>query len=171
MFRTIFLCLAFILTNSVMAQAALHPSDYGIARLQTNTWVATHAAQIQLDGMDVIAALEAVENDIEVPAIMANNFQTLVPLASMKKTAFRVVLTAIDNPSLSARFALNGRNININGETRFAFISQDSSRDFQFVILAQKDGTYHAAFTRKLGQDDTEEGEFFMAPLPRILQE
>lgn len=166
---TIF-CLLFILTNSVIAQASTLHGDLGIARIETTNWTTTHAGQMKLDGLDVVAALETINQKIQVPTVLANSPQTLVPLSPVSKKFYRLQLAAVENPALRVRFELEGRTVSVNGMKRFAFISKANNQDFQFLILAHEDGSLQASFTRKLSESEFEEGEFTLAPLAHILQ-
>lgn len=169
MISKLFLCLLFILTSSVVANASSLSADLGIARIEPNSWRATHAGEMQLDGMGVVAALQTVEHQLEMPAILANQLQTLVPLTPAKKKSFRILLAAIENPALRAEFELVGRNVSVDGKTRFAYVSENSSQEFQFLIVSDKEGNLSASYTRQVGAGQVEQGEFSLAPLAQIL--
>jgi len=164
----LFLCLLFILTNSVMANASSLNNDLGITRIDPNTWKATHAGELELDGMAVVAALQTVEARMELPALLANKLQTLVPLHPVQKKSFRLIIAAVEKPSLKAQFELEGQTVSVDGVTRYAYISKDSAEEFQFLIVAEKDGTLRATYTRGAGSQ-AEQGEFILAPLAQIL--
>jgi len=164
----LFLCLLFILTNSVMANASTLNNDLGIARIEPNTWKATHAGELQLDGMPVVAALQMVETQMVLPAVLANNLHTLVPLHPTQKKSFRLIVAAVEKPTLRAQFELQGQTVSVDGVTRYAYVSKDSTDDFQFLIVAEKDGTLRATYTRGSGTN-LEQGEFTLAPLAQIL--
>ena len=164
-----FFCLLFILTNSVMAQAAVSPSDLGIARVEFSQWQATHAGPTELDGLPVLAALEKVENKIEVPAFLAENMNTLVPLAPATKKEYRLVIVAVENPALRASYPLESATLNVDGVNRFALVSPQANSEFQFQVIALEDGTLHVSYTRAVGQE-LEQGEFQLAPMAQVLQ-
>jgi hypothetical protein len=164
----LFLCLLFILTNSVMANASPLNNDLGITRIDPNTWKTTHAGELELDGIPVVAALQMVETSIELPAQLANNLQTLVPLNPVQKKYFRLIVAAVEKPSLRAQFELEGQTVSVDGVTRYAYLSKDSAEDFQFLIVAEKNGTLRATYTRGAGSQ-AEQGEFILAPLAQIL--
>lgn len=162
-------CLLFILTNSVMAQAAVNPSDLGIARLNFSDWQATHAGPTELDGLQVLAALEKVENKIEVPAFLAEGMNTLVPLAPATKKEYRLVIVAVENPALRASYPLESRTLNVDGMNRFALVSPQDAAEFQFQVIALEDGSLQVSYVRDVGQS-VEQGEFQLAPMAQVLQ-
>jgi hypothetical protein len=170
MIRTFF-CLVFILSNSVVAQASFTAGSLGIARMELSSWTTTHVGEVQIDGMRVSAVMEAMDQEVRVPAIRTELPQLRVPLAPSEQKGFRLVLVASENPSLRARFALKGRIVNVDGVNRFGYLSEDPNQDFQFLILAREDGALQAVFTRKVGHDQMEQGEFTLAPLAQLLQE
>lgn len=161
-------CLLFILTNSVMAQAAVNPSDLGIARVDFSQWQATHAGPTELDGLQVLAALEKVENKIEVPAFLAEGMQTLVPLAPATKKEYRLVIVAVDNPALRASYPLESATLNVDGMNRFALVSPEGAAEFQFQVIALEDGSLQVSYVRDVGQS-VEQGAFQLAPMAQVL--
>jgi hypothetical protein len=169
MFIAVFTSVFFILSNSVIAQASTPQTDLGIAKIETSKWMATHAGSTQIDGLEVVASLETVTHEIEIPKELANKMNTLVPLVSMKKKGFRIALTAVENPALRVKFPLVGKNVSVDGITRFAYITE-SDADFQFLIVAEEDGTLNASYVRKISANNFEEGEIRLEALPTILQ-
>jgi hypothetical protein len=153
-----------------MAQAEVTPVELGIAKVKLGQWQATHANGIELDGLSVLASLEVAQNKVEVPTFMANRLQTLVPLTPTLKKEFRLVLVATENPSLRASYDLEARIANVNGVSRFTYVSPENSQaDFRFVILAQDDGSLLVSYTRHSGLT-LEQGQFTLAPMAQILQ-
>jgi hypothetical protein len=169
MFIAVFTSVFFILSNSVIAQASTPQTDLGIAKVETSKWVATHAGNTQIDGLEVVASLETVTHEIEIPKELANKMNTLVPLVSLKKKSVRIALTAVENPSLRVKFPLVGRNVSVDGVTRFAYITESDS-DFQFLIVADDENNLTASYVRKISPNDFEEGEIQLSALPSILQ-
>jgi hypothetical protein len=152
-----------------MAQAAVNPAELGIARVDFSQWQATHAGPTELDGLPVLAALEKVENKIEIPAFLAEGMNTLVPLAPATKKEYRLVIVAMENPALRASYPLESATLNVDGVNRFALVSPQSSAEFQFQVIALEDGTLQVSYTRDLGQT-LEQGQFQLAPMAQILQ-
>jgi len=104
--------------------------DLGIARIETTSWTTTHAGQIKLDGLDVVAALETINQQIQVPTVLVNSLQTLVPFNPVNKKSYRLQLAAVENPALRAHFELEGRTVSVNGVIRFAYLSKGNIQDF-----------------------------------------
>ncbi len=168
MFAPIFTSVFFILTGSVMAQAASPHAQLGIAKVETSKWLATHAGNAEIDGLSVVASLETLTHEIEIPKELANQMNTLVPLAPMKKKNYRMVFTAVENPTLQAKFDLVGRNVSIDGVVRFAYINANEA-EFQFLIVPNEDGTLQAKYVRQIATNQFEEGEIQLNALATIL--
>ncbi len=169
MFAPIFTSVFFILSNTVIAQAATTQAELGIAKVETTKWMATHAGNTEIDGLEVVAALQTVTHEMEIPKELAEKMNTLVPLAPIKKQSYRIVITSVENPALRAKFELVGKNVSVDGVVRFAYINA-SDAEFQFLILVNEDGTLQANYVRNISPNQVEEGKILLSALPTILQ-
>jgi hypothetical protein len=161
-----FITFAFILTHSVMAQAA---GISGNVRIETQKWVATHSGETEIDGLPVIVRLEEARHDLGIREAMVGA-EGLVPLVAPQKRAYRLTFTVAHNPRIQATYVVQPRNVSIEGAIRFAYVSElYTNRDFQFVITAQEDGSLAADFTRKLAAGGVSTGRIKLASIPHIL--
>lgn len=169
MLRSLF-CLAFLLLNTVVAQATVLPRDPGIARLSPVQWAATHVGQMEVGGLPVIVSLEQNESLSRVPDIMADRLQTLVPIANIQKKELRVSLVLQENSSFRANYALVADTVFVDGAPRLAYSSAQAEKEFQFVVVTQQDGTLALSFTRRLPEGQIESGSAQLEPLPQIFR-
>jgi hypothetical protein len=167
--KSILISLALIMTSTVEAQAMFSPADLGMNRIDTKRWIATHAGMTELDGLEVVAAVEALDGQIKVPALVTG-VDVRLPTVPVQSKSYRITLVAQKDHDLQAQFSLVGRTVYVDGASRFALVtSTQSNYEFQFLVLPKKDGSLEVRFTRDLGEGNTQEGSFILKEVPRIL--
>jgi hypothetical protein len=146
MIRTL-ISFAFILTQSVLAQAA-----------DTNAqkWVTTYSAETEVEGLPVSAHLQ----------------ETLIswenPEAVLKK-AYRLNLIVSKSPLVQMNFAVEPRLVIMNGNSRPVYVSSvDSPNGLHIVIVPEKDGSLHVNYLRDENEANPDSGEFALEPVPHI---
>lgn len=159
-------CFMLILSNLVIAEAAV--PGLQTMRLDFATWTSTHTGVANLGDQNFVAILEQSKQEVAVPDINTGAIQTLVPMASLQKNVYRLVLVDKKNPATRAEFALDFTTISIDGELKKAFVSKEGSNNFRFVITQNNDGTLLAQYVAKNGKID-KVGEFSMQPMVTIL--
>lgn len=161
------LCLVMIMTNIVSAEAAFN--EFKDSRVEKAAWTATHVGAAQLDGMNVVAALEVAEHEIVLPEMIAGEMQTLVPLAPVKKKVYRMTIVALENSKLKASFALESKVASVDGELRKVYLSAPSE-EIRFMITTEADSKLHVRYSKKVNESQSEEGEFFLEPAVQALR-
>ena len=165
MMRLIF-CLAFIFTNSVLAQA----SEFGTARIISQKWVATYAGEAEIDGLPVIVNLEEALPTLQIPEALAGNDVMVPSLLPVVKKMYRLNIIVSHNPRIQSSFLVQPRTVSMDGSPRFAYISDlDPAQDFQFVITKEKSGDLNVSYNRKVSDGSFQKGSFMLAPVPHIL--
>lgn len=161
-------CLALILANTVIAQAAFEENLGNLGHVPTGKWTATYAGTTQLDGMKLVAAFERIDQELAIPQLVADQLQTLVPFAPVTKKAFRLTLVSIDQPNIRVSFPLISRTAMTNGQPTVTYLSELRQNDqFRFALLPQSDGTLKVHYQRVA--NESAEGEFVLEPLPQVL--
>lgn len=166
MIRTTLTCFVMIMTNVVAAQAAFN--DVRETRVEKAAWSAAYVGQAQVDGMPVVAALETAEHEIVVPEMFSGDFQSLVPLAPVKKQLHRLTLVAMENSKLRAEYELSSKVASVDGQLRTVYLSAPNA-DIQFLITSEVNGLLRVQFTKKLTQNENETGEFMLEPTMRTM--
>lgn len=167
MSRLLFTCLTFILANTVIAQAATLENNGTSVQLQRGNWSAIYIGTTQLDGVDLIAALEKSEQEFSIPNHMAARIQTLVPLSPVKRASFRLSLVAKNQANLRVSFPLQSRSVVMNGQPIVGYFSETRPGDqFEFAVIPRTDGTLSVQYRR--AADENASGEFALSPLPQL---
>jgi hypothetical protein len=167
MIRTTIACFVMIMTNIVSANAAFN--DVKEARIEKAAWNAAYVGQTQVDGINVVAALEVAQHEIVVPEMLSGDFQSLVPLAPVKKQLYRLILVAVENHKLRAEYALNSKVASVDGQLKKVYLSAPDS-DISFLITTEDNGMLRVQFSKKLAQTNSEEGEFHLEPVMNTLK-
>ncbi len=154
-------CFMMILSNLVIAEAAV--PGLQATRLEFATWTSTHTGETKISDQNYIAALEQAKQEVAVPEMNAGEIQTLVPMASLQKKIYRLVLVSKMNPGVRAEFALDLTTISVDGEMKKAFVTKEGNMEYRFVITNQNDGTLRVQYTEKKG-DMQNAGEFNLQP-------
>ncbi len=169
--KILFTCLLFVLGNSVIAQASVSPENLGIVRVDTRNWIATHGAETQMDGLPVMAVLEAKQVPAQLPVELSDQMHTLVPIKTMNKTTYRLRIISLEHPAIQASFALVKKHISLdNGNIYSTLVSPYADENLQFVVAPQEDGTVLVTFTRPVGTSEMEKGSFSLSSIPQLLQ-
>lgn len=150
--------LLFILTNSVIAQAAIPaefaPREINSPALSTDQWQPRYSGTAELNGMAVTATLEMAERTVEVPEAMANQLNTLMVLEPASRTVTRLSLALQESPDLGAFYPLKNTLVSFDGVFRKAFVTMDSSnQEFHFVLTHEADGSVKVNYSRNAGGD------------------
>ena len=162
-------CMVFILTNSVIAQAG----DFnGAVRLESKKWVTSYAGETEVDGLNVTVNFDEAKSNLDIPQIMIGTpASTLVPLStSPAKRAFRLNFIVSHNPTIRTAYAVEPRNVSMDGTIRLAYVSDlEEKRDFHFVATMQEDSTVLVSYFRKNTLGGTSTGQIVLSPVPHIL--
>jgi|GEM_PF-5555704 len=165
MFRVL-ICTVFILTHSLMAQAA---SVYSSTRIDTQKWVTSYAGETVVDGLPVIVNLDEARSNLGIPEIMVG-IDTLVPTESAPlKRTFRLNFIVSHNQAIRTAYLIQPRTVAVDGALRLAYISTQDERDFQFMATVQDDSTILVSYTRKTALGSVLTGQIILSPVPHIL--
>lgn len=152
----IFTCLALILTNVVAAQADF--SEFRESTVERAAWTVAFVGEAEIDQLPVVATLEQAEHEISIPEMVTGDFQSLVPLAPVKKKVYRLTLIAKENANLKASYTLDAKVASVDGQLQKVFLNTDNA-NFRVLITPEQDGTLRVRYTK---QD--EQGEFLLSP-------
>lgn len=169
MIRSTVVCLVFILTNAVMAQAA----ETGAVHINAQKWVTTYAGETEVDGLPVLANLDESQLGLQIPEAMADidGGDLIVPsLMPVVKKSYRLNLLVSHNPRIQIAYPIESRRVSIDGSVRAALVSDlEPNKDFHFVITQEANGSLHVTYTRKVTDGRVLTGDFMLAPVPHIL--
>jgi hypothetical protein len=164
MFR--FITFVFILAHSVAAQA----SNFGTVRIETKKWITSFSGETEVDGLPVTVNLEVSKNALEIPAVMAGG-ETFVPFISVDKRAYRLTFIVSHSPRIQTSYAVEPRNVSIEGMPRFAYVSEQApNRDYAFVVTAEQDGALLVNFSRRLPDGENTTGQIVLSPIPNTMK-
>lgn len=163
-------CLIFILTNSVMAQAALPAGDMQTSQISIEKWVPTYAGETEVDGLPVTAILEQSQ-ETAAPQFNALIQDSYVPsLLPVIKRRYRLNLVVSHNPHVHAVYEVSPKTVSVEGDVQKVFVSDaNDARGFQFLVTAEKDGTLKVEYNRKVADGNYIHGDFHLASIPHTL--
>lgn len=154
-------CFTLILTNVVVAHAEFN--EFRESTVERAAWTATYVGEAEIDQVPVLAALEQAEHEITIPEMMTGDFQSLVPLAPVKKKIYRLTLIAKENPRLKASYTLESKVASVDGQLRKVFLSSEDA-NFRVLITPEDDGVLRVRYVKQ-----NEQGEFTLSPAVRTL--
>lgn len=158
-------CMAFILTNSVIAQAG---NFHGSVRIETKAWATHYAGETQIDGLPVLVNLDVADQGLELKTPMALvDVDTVIPtFKPANERTMRLNFIVEHNRGIQSAYEIQPRVVAVNGALRSAYVSSlDASRDFAFVVITQDDGTMLVKFTRRTSVGGNVEGEIVLSPI------
>jgi len=160
--KSAILCLVFILTNAVLAQAS-----EGV--VSTQKWITNYSAETEVNGLPVRANLDILDFGVQSPEAIGSR-QTLAPsLLPVIKHNFRLNLVVSESPRIDFTYEVQPRMISIDGATHYAYVSNLDDKNAQFVITTMENGSLHVSYTQQNADGAAATGEFTLVPVPHIL--
>jgi hypothetical protein len=156
--KTLLLSLTFILTTSVMAQAA---------NLNQKMWVTQYETDTEINGLPVRARLDVAQMDGDTPIVSlerTSNSRSLLPVLPRE---CRLVLLVSEMPRVQLAFLLQPRSVSVDGQPRFAYVSElGNDQKLHFLLTTEANGTLHANYSQRGENGEISVGEF---SLPAVL--
>lgn len=132
-------------------------------------WKAIYAGEYQLDGMNVIVALESSEQEVVIPQVEAGMFQTVLPMAPIVKKVYRLKIVSSAQPELSVSYALISELSNEDGRISRIYRSKNAG-SVEVFINTQEGDTVLVQMTRKNLEGVAQQISFELAPMVHVLK-
>lgn len=151
------LCLLFIFSNVVLAQAA---------ETQQPRWITTHIGRTQIEGMNVLIKWEQFTT--QGSPLIADGSEKGFLLTPAIKRNFRIRFVMEHNKEVEAIYPLVPHNIFTNdGSAYVAFTSLAlDPRGFQFSAVREQNGSIQVSYTNFTKNNQQLNGAFELDPLP-----
>ncbi|MCO5142385.1 MAG: hypothetical protein M9962_04760 [Oligoflexia bacterium] len=161
MSKAILFFLSIFISTPYISQAQVVLIDDGVRKIETANWRTTHFGEGLVDNVEVIAAFEQATHEVGIPEYLANQINTLVPIANKVEKYWRITLVSRADHNIRKSFRLSPETVFIDGKPTHAFVSQDSDTSLNFVLIPLQDGSIHVSFS---GSTLVDSGELLLSP-------